>query len=161
QVSPLGRALPAYGRGIPAPGKVTFTGSSRTTEDDETEVRDAYVELHVDGSAFAASPVGLNTADDGSDRQVGELTLIDDGILVIDGVLRWSARQVGAWGTATLVMGLSDPDEEGAPGAIRLVSAEGGVVRPRRGTRGLTSPIAATTIVDLAHVATLQERLSV
>src|SRR6266511_421060 len=42
-VSPLDRSLQAYGRGIPAPGRVTFTGSLSTGVEDETEIRDAYV----------------------------------------------------------------------------------------------------------------------
>ncbi|MDQ3569831.1 MAG: ATP-binding protein [Actinomycetota bacterium] len=159
QVSPLDRSLPAYGRGIPAPGKVTFTGSLRTVDEDETEVRDAYVELHVDGSALAASPVGFNTSEE-SNRDVGELTLVDDGVLVIDLVLRWCAHRVGAWGTATIVVGLVDCDGEDAE-PIRLVFAEGGPVRRRRGTRALSDPLMATTVADLAAVSSLQQRLTV
>ncbi len=56
--SPLGRDLPAYGRGIPAPRRVTFTGGRRLASDDETYIQDAYLELHMDGSAFSATPLG-------------------------------------------------------------------------------------------------------
>lgn len=159
QVSPLNRSLSAYGRGIPAPGKVTFTGSLRTADEDETEVRDAYVELHVDGSALAASPVGFHTSEE-SNRDVGELTLVDDGVLVVDLVLRWCADRVGAWGTATIVVGLWDCDGEVAE-PIRLVFAEGGPVRRRRGTRAVSKSLMTTTVADLAAVSSLQERLAV
>ena len=159
QVSPLNRSLPAYGRGIPAPGKVTFTGSLRTADEDESEVRDAYVELHVDGSALAATPVGFHTSEE-SNRDVGELTLVDDGVLVVDLILRWCAQRVGAWGTATVVVGLLDCDD-GDPEPIRLVFADGGPVRRRRGTRALSDSLLATTVADLAAVSSLQQRLGV
>lgn len=159
QLSPLNRSLHAYGRGIPAPGRVTFTGALRTSDEDETEVRDAYVELYVDGSAVAAAPVGFGTSDE-SHRDVGELTLVDDGVLVVDLVLRWCGHRVGAWGTATIVLGLVDGDDEGAE-PIRLVFAEGGAVRQRPGTRALSASITATTVADLACVSSLQQRLAV
>lgn len=118
------------------------------------------MELHVDGSAFAATPVAFNTANDSSGRDVGELTLVDDGILVVDLVLRWCAHQIGAWGTATVVFGLSD-DAVAPARAIELVFAEGSGVRQRRGTRRVADTVVATTVADLANVATLQQRLSV
>jgi hypothetical protein len=137
---------------------VTFTGSLRTADEDETEVRDAYVELHVDGSALAATPVGFHTSEE-SNRDVGELTIVDDGVLVIDLVLRWCAQRVGAWGTATIVVGLVDCDDDAE--SIRLVFADGGPVRRRRGTRAVSDSLVATTVADLAAVSSLQQRLAV
>jgi len=159
--SPLGRDLPAFGRGIPAPGMVTFTGSRVTGDADETEVRDAYVELHVDGSAFAATPVALNTTDKGTGLEIGELTVVDDGILVIDRVLQWCSHQAGAWGTATVVLGLADNDVGSLPSPLQLVVADGPRVIRRKGTRSPTDRVRTSTVADLANTGTLQQRLSV
>jgi hypothetical protein len=160
-VSPLNRSLPAYGRGIPAPGKVAFTGSLRTGAEDETQIREAYLELHVDGAAFAARPAGKDTADESDNRQLGEMTLVDDGILLVDMVTRWCAYQAGGWGTATIIVGLVDAGVEGG-GLGKTVelanSAEGGF-RRIPGTRRLNGRPRSTATADLAALDTQQRRL--
>jgi hypothetical protein len=161
--SPLGRSLQAYGRGIPAPGRVTFTGSLRSADEDETEIRDAYVALHVDGAAFAASPIGQGTTGEPVGRQLGEITLVDDGILLVDLVTRWCAYQAGGWGTATVVLGLVDADtEDGSLGEpVELVRSDTGQIRRMRGTRRLSGRPRTATMADLAAVDTVQRRLAV
>lgn len=161
--SPLGRTLPAYGRGIAAPGRVVFTGSRYSSSDDETEVRDALVELCVDGGAFAAAPIGFRTTDDGDGRQVGEITLVDDGFLLADIALRWCAAEAGAWGTARMVMGFLDAgSNDGALGApIELVQSDTGTVRRIRPSRRLTGEVRAEAVADLSVTLTVQQRLAV
>ena len=158
-LSPLGRHISAYGRGIPAPGRVTFTGARRTDQQDETEVRDAYVELHVDGAALAATPIAERTDDDGAGRDVGEITLVDDSILLIDLVLRWAREQAGAWGTATVTLGIAGSLD--VKGPIRLVTSTGSRLAQLEGTRELFEDFLTQTVADLAAVDTVQQRLSV
>jgi len=162
-VSPLDRSLQAYGRGIPAPGRVTFTGSLSTGVEDETEIRDAYVELHADGAAFAACPVDQHTSGEPAGRQLGEFTLVDDGFLLVDVAMRWCAHQAGNWGTATVVIGLVDADtEDGSLGeAVEMVNWAGGGIRRIPGTRRLSGRPHAATVADLAAVDTQQRRLAV
>lgn len=65
---------------------------------DETAIRDALVELYVDGGAFAAVPIGLRSTGEDDGRQIGEITLVDDGILLMDLALRWCAAEAGRLG---------------------------------------------------------------
>lgn len=161
--SPLGRTFPAYGRGIPAPGRVVFTGSRFSSADDETDIRDALVELYVDGGAFAAVPIGLRSTGEGDGRQVGEITLVDDGILLVDLVLRWCTAEAGAWGTARVVMGFIDADvEDGVPEEpIELVESDTGAVRRVRPSRKVSGRVRSETVADLSATLTMQERLAV
>ncbi len=161
--SPLGRTLPAYGRGFAAPGRVVFTGSRYSSSDDETEVRDALVELYVDGGAFAAAPIGSRTSDDGDGRQVGEITLVDDGFLLADIALKWCAAETGAWGTARMVMGFLDAgSNDGSLGApIELVRSDTGTVRRIRPSRRLIGEARAEAVADLSATLTVQQRLAV
>lgn len=160
--SPLDRSLRAHGRGIPAPGRVTFTGSRSYGSENETDVRDAYVELRLTGSAYAATPLGLHTDDeDPAARAVGERTLVDDLMLILDVTLRWSAERAGAYGTATVIAGLVDTatvdGRLGEPVAYRHFDSRG----PSTSTRRLTGAPSSTAIADLAAVSTIQERLAV
>lgn len=161
--SPLGRTLPAYGRGIAAPRRVVFTGSRFSAEEDETAIRDALVELYVDGGAFAAVPIGLRSTGDEGGRQIGEITLVDDGILLMDLALRWCAAEAGAWGTARVVMGFIDADVEddvlGKP--IELVENDTGTVRRVQPSRTLTGRVRSDAVADLSATFTVQQRLSV
>ena len=102
--SPLNRWISAFGRAIPAPGMVTFTRSQRDRSEDETLVGEAYVELHVDGSAYAALPVREHSTDIPNLRILSDVLLVDDVFLLVDQVLRWSSYQAGAWGVTTLVL---------------------------------------------------------
>jgi len=162
-VSPLERHIPACGRGIPGPGKVTFTDSLRSSADDETEVRCSYVELYVDGSAFAATPVLERTAEENAERLVGLNTIVDDGILLTDLVVRWTANRAGTLGTATVVTGLLDADSADAQIAlpVKLAIISYGTLGRIRGTRSVSGRPRAITAVDLSSVYSQQERLSV
>ncbi len=161
--SPLGRSLPAYGRGIPAPGRVVFTGSRYSSEEDETDIRDALVELYVDGGVFAAVPIALRSTGEEDGREVGEITLVDDGILLMDLSLRWCAAEAGAWGAARVVMGFLDADA--ADGVldrpIELVQSDTGTVHRIRPSRTVTGPVRSETVADLSATLTMQQRLSV
>lgn len=161
--SPLGRRLPAYGRGIAAPGRVAFTGSRFSSEEDETDVREALVELYVDGGAFAAVPIGLRSTGEDDARQVGEITLVDDGVLLMDVVLRWCAAEAGALGTARVVMGFIDADAEDGvlSEPIELVESDTGTVRRVRPSRTLTGRVRSETVADLSATLTMQQRLAV
>jgi hypothetical protein len=161
-VSPLQRSLPTYGRGIAAPGRITFTGGLRSAWEDDTEIRDAYVELHVDGSSFVATPIAARTEEDAS-RNVGEITLADDGILLVDVAVRWAAHSVGAWGMATVVAGLADaPEGNGViSDTVTLVESDDAKVRRIHGTRQLAVAPRTSTVVDLRAAGNIQQRLAV
>lgn len=159
---PLGDYLTALGRGIPAPGRVTFTRALAGDEQDETQVRDAYVALYVDGAAFAAEPTGEPTADDESGRELGELSVFEVTVLLVDVTTRWCAHQAGAWGIATLVLGLIDADTADGrledPLPVRV--ARQGVSR-QLAPRSANGHPRAEVAVDLAAVETMQQRLAV
>lgn len=161
--SPLERSLPAYGRAMPAPGRVAFSAALTSSRDDEAHISDAYLELHVDGSAFAATQVGVRNSGDTSDRDVGVLTLVDETILLVDVGLRWAAEEAGAWGTATVVIGFTDSDS--ADGSlidpVQLVRSVYGEVRRCPGTRPVDGRPSAESVADLAAVDTVQQRLAV
>jgi hypothetical protein len=161
--SPLRQSIPAHGRGIAAPGRVVFTGSRLVSTDDETEVRDALVELYVDGGAFAATPIGRRTTDDGDGRQVGEITLVDDGFLLVNETLTWCASEAGAWGAAHLVMGFLDAGSaDGLLGEpIELVQSDTGTVRRIRPSRRLVGAVRAEAVADLSATLAVQQRLAV
>lgn len=161
--SPLGRSLAANGRGIPAPGRVVFTGARLTSEEDETDIHDALVELYIDGGAFAALPIGFQSTDDDDGRQVGEVTLVDDGILLVDLVLRWCAAEAGAWGTARVIMGFIDANSEDGDikTPIELVTADNGTVRRVRPSRTVSGRVRSETVADLSATLTMQDRLAV
>jgi len=105
--SPLDRSLHTDGRPYAGPGRTVFTGLPWRDDDDPTDPSGgAYVELHADGSAFAATPIELNTG--APDGGIGETTLVDDLIVLVDACLTWTIRQTGAWGNADLLTGLRD-----------------------------------------------------
>lgn len=158
-LSPLSRWLHAHGDPIAGPGRTTFTGPPVREKDDETDPRSAYVELHADGSAFAATPVELNTGNAGG---IGVVTLVDDMTAIVDACLSWTLRQTGTWGTADVVCGLRDgaaPDGDLSRPA-ELVDYSHGQSRRIRRTRRLDRPPTATASVDLADCATAQGRLA-
>lgn len=161
--SPLERSLSAYGRAIPAPGRVTFSGAITSSADDEAQISDAYLELHVDGAAFAATQVGVRNSGDPSDRDVGVLTFVDETILLVDVGLRWAAEQAGAWGVARVVIGLTDADSTDGKVAepVQLVRSVYQEVRRCPGTRPVDGRPTAETVADLGAVDTVQRRLAV
>jgi hypothetical protein len=163
--APLGSQLMANDRGIAAPERMTFTGYNRSDpRSDELAISGGYVELYVDGSAFAAAPIGLNTDADGAGREVGEFTVVDDCVLLVDLAMQWCAHESGAWGTAAITAGFVDTDVAG--GAIErpvvLVNSDTGATTRRvHRTRALQGHPRTTTVADLAAVDTLQRRLAV
>ncbi len=83
--SPLARSLHTDGRPYAGPGRTIFTGLPGREDQDPTDPSGgAYVELHIDGSAFAATPVALNTGLDGG---IGDTTLVDDLVVLVDACL--------------------------------------------------------------------------
>jgi hypothetical protein len=163
--TPNERYLRAEGRPIPAPGRVTITGSPFRQEHEAADPRDTYIELHVDGTAFAATPVAFNTDDDADDAArasaVGEVTLAEETLLAVDACLSWTVRQAGSWGTAEVVIGLVDADAEppalGRP--VVLVGTRFGDLRRLDGTRAITVAPQATVAADLAAAAEQHGRL--
>jgi len=162
--SPTDHQLPAYGRPIPAPGRVTFTGSVRSSSDDETAIHEAYLELHVDGSAFGAAPVVPQPDEGGRETLVSDLTLVENSILLADVTSSWCSHQVGAWGTATTSIGLVEADQagEGALSApIMLAYDENGRLTRAHRTRSVRGHPRAETVIDLSNLDTVQQRLAV
>jgi hypothetical protein len=162
-LSPLQRTLLADGRGIPAPGRVTFSMTSTAALEEEPVIRGGYLELHVDGAAFAAKQVQPTRRDPVERTQIGDIELVDDLIVAVDVVLRWCAHRAGAWGTATVTCGLvhADTDDGGFASPLTLVrSGQFGVER-YPGTRLLTGVPASSVVADLAAVESVQERLAV
>lgn len=158
-VSPLNRWLQTSRQPIAGPDRTTFTGAPLLDNDDEADPRVAYIELHADGSAFAATPVEVNTGDDGG---IGIVTLVDDMAVITDACLSWTLRQTGTWGTVDVVCGLRDgaaPDGE-LTRPTELVDYSYGQSRRVRHTRRLHRPPTATTTADLADCSTPQGRLA-
>lgn len=157
--SPLSRRLEAGGEPIAGPDRTTFTGPAPLDADDDTDPRYAYLELHADGSAFAATPVELNTGDDGG---IGVVTLVDDMTVIADACLSWTLRQTGTWGTADVVCGLRDgaAHDGELTRPAELVEYSHGQSRRVRLTRRLHRPPTATTTADLADCTTSQGRLA-
>ncbi len=160
--TPHQRTLDALGSAIPAPGRITIT-SPGYDGDEPDDPRYAYLELHVDGSAFAAAPVATNTQDGGDGTQVGEATLAEDTVLTINACLEWVTRQAGAWGEADVVIGLLDPTA--APGELMqpltIVGRRYGVLGRLPRSRLVRAAPEAVTSADLGAAERLQDRLGV
>lgn len=158
--SPLSRTLASQGTPVAGPGRTTFTDARRLDDEDETDPRFAYLELHVDGTAFAATSVEFNTSR-GQEEGVGLLALVDDLVLLTDACLSWAVRQAGSWGTAELTVGLLDaaaaPGELSKP--VALVTNRIGELRRVPRTRLLRRPAVAVTSADLTATGTVQDRL--
>ena len=161
--SPLSSSISAYGRGIAAPGRVTFTGSRRLATENETDIRDGLVDLYIDGSAFVATPIGLLTTGDGDDRRIGEISLVDSSALVIDQCLRWCSQRAPGTGLSRVVLGLIDADgDDGHIGEpVVLTSSELGNTRQVRATRTVTGQVTGETVADMAAVGVMQQRLAI
>lgn len=157
--SPLGRSLRMDGRPYAGPGRTIHTGLPAQPDHDPTiPSGGAYVELHSDGSAFAATPVEVNTS---PQRGVGETTLVDDLIVIVDACLSWTVRQAGAWGNADLLAGLRDgnaPDGELSRPA-ELVTMTTTQAKRRTDTRPLHKPPTITLTVDLTTASTRRGRI--
>lgn len=157
--SPLGRTLDASSQPLAGPGRTVFTGLPWRDDEDPAEPRGAYLELHADGSAFAATPVEVNTRPDGG---IGDTTLVDDLTALVDACLSWTVRQAGAWGTADLLTGLRDgqaPDGE-LSRPVELVTTAYGTTRRQRGTRRLDRPPTTAVAIDLPTAGTRRGRLA-
>jgi len=157
---PIRGHLPALGRGIAGPGKVTFTDPLKDIGDDETRPRGAYVELHGDGCAVAAAGLALRSGQEGGSHRIPELRLVEDTILEVDETATWAVRQVGAWGVATVVIGIYTRDGRlDAKEPFELIGGSEGL--HISGTRRLLQIPRAEITADLAAVDTMQQRLVV
>lgn len=96
---------------LPAPGRMVFTGSARTTQASPIEtpiLRNSCREIHADGSAFAAIALteeipadsGVESADVSIDG------LVDRVIAAAANTLSWTTARAGTWGSATVTAGL-------------------------------------------------------
>ncbi|WP_298462668.1 helix-turn-helix domain-containing protein [uncultured Cellulomonas sp.] len=160
--TPHQRMLEADGRAIPAPGRVTVTAPPYRNGHEATDPRFGYLELYIDGTSFAATPVAFNTQDDADGSQVGDVTLAEDTVLAVNACLTWTVRQAGAWGAADVLIGLVDAD-----------AADGELTRPvtlvgvrhgdlvRIGDRKVPVAPEAVTVADLAVAGQPQGRLLV
>lgn len=163
--SPLGRKLTMSAPPLAAPGRLTFTGFGQQEADNDGSPHGAYLELHVSGAAFAAiSLEGEGPPDSQSgDLLVGERTLVDDAILLGESCFPWSVRQVGAWGTATAVLGFFDPHRAPA-GLSRPVClrerADFGELRRMSQTRRLLEAPRVLSGADLGQLSDPVGRLA-
>lgn len=162
-ISPLDRYLDTYGRGIAGPDRVTFTQALSQSHSDEAAIGGSYVELHMDGSAFAATAISERTDPGSNTRSIGQMTLVDDTLLLVDVCLRWTARQVGSWGYSACAVGLFDAEgPDGTPVEPYELAVFAGS-RPVRihGTRSVPEIPTAETTADLTAVDTIQARFAV
>ncbi|VXB44386.1 AlbA family DNA-binding domain-containing protein [Nocardioides sp. AX2bis] len=148
--SPLSRIFNLHGTPTAAPERVTISGSAARVGGEDTDPRDAYLELYVDGRVFAATPI--TTRSSREDRAcIGELTLADDTILLADIAVSWANYQAGSWGSAEVVIGLAKQglvtEPFDTPLTIQSASNEG--LHRIRGTRAIPRPIQARSAVDL------------
>lgn len=156
---PSGRYLPTHGAGIPVPGGVSFTQAATTTRTDETVPNGAYLELHADGTVFAAAFLA-DHAPAGAD--VSEYLLVQDLILLVDQTLRWVVHRSGAWGVATLVTGIHDASGTGANDwydGLSLTDRRRGDQVPR--TRTLRSQPKSEVAADLGQASDQQGRFAI
>ncbi|WP_127480199.1 helix-turn-helix domain-containing protein [Nocardioides pantholopis] len=160
-VSPLERMLLFRTTPLPAPGRVTATAhQAHRAGKEEADPDEQYVELYADGRAFAATAVVARSDDEGDHRALGELTLADDALMLVDLVVSWAAHQAGAWGEAEAVVGLvrSASDEFAQPVTIHAVV--GGDLRRIAGTRSVRGSLRSSTSVDLSAGSTQLGRLA-
>jgi hypothetical protein len=138
---------------------MTFTAHRYRDDEDPSEARKAYVALHMSGAAFAAS---VAKKDAESSDQLDQMNLIDDAVLLSDVCLRWAARQVGAWGGATVIAGLLDvlTNDNSLSHPLELASGYRDGAR-KENTRAVVKQPEVTTSADLGTVGSVQERLVV
>jgi hypothetical protein len=163
RASPLGEHLDALGRGIPAPGRVTFGKARSNISDDDTTPGDGYAELHLDGSAFLAARVGGELDSDADALSLSDNVVANALIYLTDEALEWTARTVGAWGSCTLVAGMLDPTirATGATTKVELgAHRSGGRARRLDDTRVVRLPIRTQCIIDLSATRSTQDRLA-
>lgn len=142
---------------IPGPGRTTFTGYA--SADTFAEASDQYIELHTNGCAFVAmdaqrrQPVERRQTSHGVDL----LDLVDFMIWSTEVGIRWAADQTGGWGSATLVVGITDSSKMFRNLELQQSSYHlFGKVSSSRVVRREPESIAS---IDLARVGTRTERL--
>lgn len=161
-ISPLGRTLSKGGTPTPAPGRITISGAGAIEGQEETDPRYSYMEIYADGRAFAATPTSVNTT--GKDSSIiGERTLADDTVLLVDAGVSWAGHQAGSWGSADVTIGLAhqgrSTGEFADPVALHGHQSEG--LRRIPGTRVVRGPIQARTTADLQDSYNLLGRMNV
>lgn len=156
--SPLRSSLAVTGGPIAGPGRTTFTEHPYTDSDDAGDPRGTYIELYVDGHVFLAHEL-----QEASDSGVNELHLSDLCVLLTDGSVRWAAKQIGAWGQASVHVGICS-GTEGEPqlvSPLTLTRYRHGQLQRAGGTRKvLRKPYAARSI-DLGEASSMRSRLEI
>lgn len=161
-LSPLERMFPLHGTPIPAPDRVTISGSPAYREGEEdVDPREGYLELHVDGCAFIATPLQLNTS--AAPDVVGERTLADDVVLLTHLTVGWAAHQAGAWGLADIEAGLvRRGDATGSfENPVTLHGLVDGYLRRLRDTRPIRGAIRSSLTVDLSLAPSVVGRVQI
>ncbi len=158
---PLGTQVSAE-HGIVGPGCVTFTNYRFRDDEDESDPRFSYLELHANGSAFVALDLLVRTSHEEEGSRVGYFTLIDGMIPMVDVAARWAAETTGALGTASVSVGLFDSTE--SPQPVELATDDFGQQSRLHATRRLPSSGGFVsrdeTIADLVACAEIQSRLA-
>lgn len=142
-------------RPFPAPGRVIYTHLVDTDDGLAPGVMDSYLELHADGSLFAALAIASSPGKSISTDIDG---LVDDTHTLTTHGLDWISDRTGRWGNATMVVGIV---AAGIPHHVTVaLKGPGGVntfglrrVGPHRLPK-------STTVVDLAAVTTVQDQLA-
>jgi hypothetical protein len=158
---PLGSQVSAA-HGIVGPGCVTFTNYRLRDDEDESDPRVSYLELHANGSSFVALDLLARTSDEDEGSRIGYFALIDGMIPMVDVAARWATETAGALGTASLSIGLFDSTQ--SPRPIELATEDFGELRRLHATRRLPSSGAFVTrddtVADLAVCTEIHGRMA-
>lgn len=122
----------------------------------------AYVELHTNGVAVAATTFIESAQQECDARPIGEVELANRVIVLSAMALKWATAQVGEFGMATLVCGFAD----GGMAGLRLsedvalfAHEQGSYFRHKRLTRFVTGALEVRLTVDLGTCRTMQDML--
>ncbi|WP_435084699.1 AlbA family DNA-binding domain-containing protein [Gordonia hongkongensis] len=152
----LGLRGAALNRPFPAPGRVVYTHLVDTGDGLAPGVADSYLEVHADGSMFAA--LALESVSDKTNA-ISIDSLVDDIRSLTTCALDWMSERTGHWGNASIVAGIA---AAGIPYEATVTLDEAGGTRAY-GLRRV--PIRrlqkATTVVDLASITAAQDLLAV
>ncbi|MFE0750875.1 helix-turn-helix domain-containing protein [Gordonia sp. NPDC058843] len=152
----LGLRGAALNRPFPAPGRVVYTHLVDTGDGLAPGVADSYLEVHADGSMFAA--LALESVSDKTNA-ISIDSLIDDIRSLTTCALDWMSERTGSWGNASIVAGIA---AAGIPYEATVTLNETGGTHAfglrRVPTRRLPK---ATTVVDLASITAAQDLLAV
>lgn len=150
QTRPFGNNRP-----FPAPGRVVYTHLVDTDVGLAPGVMDSYLELHADGSLFAALAIASSP---GKSVPTDIDDLVDDTHTLTTHALEWIADRTGRWGNATMVVGIV---AAGIPHHVTVgLKGSGGVETFGLRRVGPHRLPKSTSVVDLATVTTVQDQLA-